>query len=152
MAATIQAGQVPVAHQFFGPQDAEYDVAQQAAVRYEYDPTRAIQLIADLGYGRDADGKFVDSARQPLTVPIWSSGGLDTQVKTMLAAADYCKQIGVDAEPNVVPTQRWNDREYVSSFPAFRLNQQSIGRGFMMNLLSSAAPVRENQFVGANYS
>jgi ABC-type transport system substrate-binding protein len=40
----------------------------------------------------------------------------------------------------------------VANFPAFRLNQQSVGRAFMMNLLSSAAPLRENQFVGANYS
>jgi peptide/nickel transport system substrate-binding protein len=152
MAATIQAGQVPVAHHFFGLQDAEYEVAQQAALRYDYNPQRAIQLIQDLGYGRDADGRFVDSARQPLTVPIWTSGGLDTQVKSMLSAADYWKLIGVDAVPTIVPTQRWNDREYVATFPAFRLNQQSIGRPFMMNLLSSAAPVRENQFVGANYS
>src|SRR5207245_6331291 len=86
MVETIQNGEVPVAHSFFGPQDAEYADSLQAAVRYDYDPRKAVALIQELGYARDADGAFQDSARQPLTVPIWSSGGLDMQVKSMLSA------------------------------------------------------------------
>jgi len=152
MATTIQHGQVPIANSFFPVNTPEYADAEQAAVHYDYDPRKAIQLIEDLGYVRDADGSFRDNANQQLTVPIWTSGGLDEQVKATLSVADYWKQVGIDAEPVVIPTQRASDREYLANFPAFVLHQQSVGRAFMPNLLSSAAPLAENQYVGANYS
>src|SRR5207245_1564920 len=126
MAATIQAGMVPVMHTFFGPGDPEFAQAQQAAVHYDYDPARALQLLQELGYSREADGRLVDSAHQPLTVPIWASSGLDSQTKGMLSTVDYWKQIGIDPQPVVIPPQRIDDREYLATFPAFLLRQQSV--------------------------
>lgn len=152
MADSIQGGHVPLADTFFGPDDVEYAEAQRTAARYDYDPRRAMELIAEIGYTRSGDGMFADATGQKITLPIWTSGGLDVQVKSMFTAADYWQKVGINAEPVVVPTQRWNDPEYVANFPALRLNRQGTGRGFMKNMHSAETPLPENRYTGNNYS
>lgn len=152
MAETVQSGLVPAAHVFLQPKEPDYPAIEGSIVRYEYDPRRAAQLTEGLGYVRGPDGAFQDGAGQRLSAQIWTSGGLDIQVKSMFAVADYWQRIGFAAEPLVVPTQRWNDREYVAAFPAFRLNRQPNSLNSLKNLHSSQTPLPTNSFVGQNYS
>lgn len=152
MADSIQGGLVPLAHAFLGPAERDYHEIQASLVRYDYDPRKATQLVEGLGYARSSDGMLRDASGQKLAVQIWTSGGLDVQVKSMFSVADYWQRIGVSAEPIVVPTQRWNDREYVAAFPAFRLNRQGSTLSFLKNQHSSQTPLPENSFVGQNYS
>ena len=84
-----------------------------------------------------------DASGQQLSVEIWASG----ESKTMIAIADGWRQAGVDANPVVLPPQRWNDREYVANFPGFRTQRQPNGVGKTSSknvgswpLLSSARP------------
>lgn len=46
-----------------------------------------MELISEIGYTRGSDGMFVDGAGQKITMPIWTSGGLDVQVKSMFTSA-----------------------------------------------------------------
>jgi ABC-type transport system substrate-binding protein len=81
-------------------------------------------------------------------VEIWASA----QSKQMIATADGWRQAGIDAEPIVLPQQRWNDREYVARFPGFRMNRQPNAIVDLRRFQGPQAPLPENNFVGLNYS
>jgi hypothetical protein len=70
----------------------------------------------------------------------------------MTATAHGWKELGIDATPVILPTQRWNDREYVAKFPAFRMNRQANEMANLRNFQSVQSPLPENNFVGVNYS
>jgi ABC-type transport system substrate-binding protein len=70
----------------------------------------------------------------------------------MTATADAWRQAGIEAEPIILPPQRWNDREYVAKFPGFRMNRQPNAFVDLRRLQSAQAPMPENNFVGVNYS
>ena len=152
MAETIQAGLVPVAHLFLNPKDPDFERVQGSALRYDFDVRRAAQLIEGLGFSKGADGAYRDGAGQRLAPQIWTSGGLDIQVKSIFAVADAWTRVGVAAEPTIVAPQRWSDREYVAGFPGFRMNRQGNTLLSLKNYASSQAPMPENNFVGANYA
>lgn len=152
MADTIQAGLVPVAHTFLKPREPDFPSVQSDIVRYEYDPRQSARLIEEIGYTRASEGSYRDATGQPLSTEIWTSGGLDIQVKSMFSTADFWRRAGVAAEPTVVATQRWNDREYVAKFPAFRLNRQPNSLSGLRNLQSAQTPLPENNYVGQNYA
>jgi ABC-type transport system substrate-binding protein len=145
---TIQAGVTPVGHSFISPQNPDYPALESSIARYDYDPTQAARLIEELGYVRASDGFYRDAAGRRLSVEIWAS----IQSKQMMATADAWRQIGIEAEPIVLPRQRWNDREYVARFPGFRMNRQPNSIADLRRLQSNQAPVAENNFVGVNYS
>ncbi len=152
MVDTIQAGLIPVAHAFLNPKDPDFPAIQNDAVRYDYDPRQAARLIEEMGQTRAADGLYRDASGQRLTAEIWTSGGLDIQVKSMFSTADQWKQAGVDAEPIIVAPQRWNDREYVAKFPAFRMNRQPNSLTNLKSLQTAQTPLPTNNYVGQNYS
>src|SRR6266540_6753023 len=70
MAETIMAGYSPIAHSVIQPTVPEHAEVQDAAVKYDYDPRRTIQMLEELGYVRGTDNLFHDAAGAPLTVNI----------------------------------------------------------------------------------
>lgn len=125
MADTLQPGNVPLGHSFLSPLEPEWPYVESAIVRYAYDPGRALQLLADLGYSRGADGKLVDRTGQRLAFQIRTSQGDVTQEKAMFASADDWERLGVEVERYLVPPQRARDAEFRATFPAFDLKRQA---------------------------
>jgi peptide/nickel transport system substrate-binding protein len=152
MVDTLQAGLTPVAHSFLAPDEPEYPEVESNIVRYDYDPRRATQLVEELGYSRGADGGFRAANGQRLGVEIRAVTGIEINQKAMFSVADYWQRSGVATETNVVPRARTNDREYIATFPSFQVVRQGSTVSFLTNRVSSAAPVAETNFVGANYS
>ena len=60
--------------------------------------------------------------------------------------------LGIAAEPLLVPPQRITDREYVATFPGFRLMRQPNATASLSRLRSTLTPLPENRFVGSNYA
>src|SRR5439155_26309292 len=52
----LMAGLSQPGHSFIAPDDSLYAEIQASNVRYDFDPRRAAQLVADLGYAKRADG------------------------------------------------------------------------------------------------
>jgi len=148
MVDTMQAGLTDVAHVFLSPRDPEFPNIQPDLVKYDYDPRQAAQLFTEVGYSRAPDGFYRDGSGQRLGVEIWAS----SESKPMIATADYWRQAGIDAEPIILPPQRWNDRVYVANFPAFRMNRQPNTITSLRGFQSLQAPVPETNYVGNNYS
>lgn len=148
---TLQGGLGGVGHAFLGPGEAEYAAVEDSAVKYEYDAARATRMIEALGYSRGSDGLFQDAAGQKLAVEIRSNGERITE-RTLEPLANMWTRLGVSTEPLLVPVQRIADRDYVATYPGFRLMRQPNAVGSLSRVRSNQTPLPENRFVGSNYA
>jgi peptide/nickel transport system substrate-binding protein len=152
MADTLQAGLVPVAHNFLGPSTREWKDVEGSVVRTAYDPRRAAQLIEETGYVRGLDSSYRDASGQRLSVEIRTSQGDDLQEKTLFGAADYWQRIGVGVETMLVTPQQAEGREFRAVFPGFDVKRQPDDLSFLERIHGSKTPLPENNYVGNNYS
>jgi peptide/nickel transport system substrate-binding protein len=148
---SLQGGLGNVADVHIGPAYPEYADVQDSIVRYPYDPRQAAQLFESLGYRRGADGTYRDGSGERLAVELRSNGSPITE-KTIVAVADLWTRLGVATEPNRVPQPQMVDREYVATFPAFRMTRQNGTPDFITRIHSKQIPLPENRFVGPNYA
>jgi peptide/nickel transport system substrate-binding protein len=151
MVETLMHGRSNVAHSMLNPESPEGRAVANRLVRYDYDPRRASDLLAGVGFTRGTDGTLRDSTNTPLGVQILASG--DTQnTRPMHAVADDWKAIGVGVETLDLPRQRAQDREYRATRPSFELRSQQNQVHLITRLHSREVPLPERRYVGINYS
>jgi peptide/nickel transport system substrate-binding protein len=150
MAETINYGLVPMAHHFIYPTLAEAQQTETAIVKYDYNPTRAGQMLEGLGLTRGPDTFYRDQNGQPMRFEIRATSG-EINPKTMAAAADYLQRAGLAVEQVVIPLQLVDDQEYRASFPAFIVNGGSAEDN-LEAWHSSQSRLPENRYRGANRS
>ena len=119
-------------------------------MRQNYDPRQSAQLLEGLGYTKGADGLLRDGAVQRLNLEIRSVTA-ETQQKLTLATVDFWRQIGVDAEPYVIPLQLARDPEQYATFPGAMIVRNPAHLRGLVGLLSNRSPLPENRFTGNNY-
>jgi peptide/nickel transport system substrate-binding protein len=149
---TLQGGMAPIADAFLSPSEPEYATIQRQIVRYTYDPRAAAQGIETLGYARASDGTWRSANGQRLAVEVRAPVTSPVTEKAMLSVANDWQQLGIVAEPVVVPPQRMQDREYFTTFPGFLLVNQPNELVDLQRLRSVQTPLPENSFVGRNYA
>ena len=150
MVDTLQAGFGSVAHSLIPPEEPEFQGVERNVVRYEYDPRKASELVAQLGYVKGPDGVFRDRSNEPLAIEIRTRTQPDQQ-KPMLAAVDYWKAIGLSVNPHTTTAAEAVDRQFRANFPAFEL--AGGGRNTLDGLAEvriSEVPLPSNNYVGAN--
>ena len=152
MADEIQAGMVPVAHSYVSPDEPEYKETEGRAVRYPYDPTRAAQLLEEIGYQRLADGGWRGMDGQRLAMEVRSTASPAIHGKAFFPLVDYWQRLGIDIDPVVIPVQRLADQEYRMTMPTVEMIRFPNGAESVWRLQSSQAPVPENRFNGNNRS
>jgi len=151
MGESLQGGLGAVAHSIQIPEAPEYRAVENSSVRYEYDPRRAVQLIEELGYVAGPDGMFRDAGGARVGVELRNTG-LDIEIKSTLAVADYWQRAGVGTEPLPIPPQRARDREYRATYPAFELVGNSNNLDSLGRIRLSQVPLPSNNYVGVNRS
>ncbi len=139
-----------VAHSILLTNEALFQDGEAAAVRYDYDPRRAADLIEQIGYAKGADGVYRDSRGEVLSVEVQATDEAQN-TKPMFAVADAWKRVGVAGEAAVIPIQRQNDRQYRATFPGFNLQGSTSGVKRIKELTSSQARLPENNYTGRNY-
>jgi peptide/nickel transport system substrate-binding protein len=152
MVDSIQAGLVPVAHNYVNPAEPEYKYVADRAVRYDYDPIRASQEIEALGYTKGADGRFRDASGEKLSMEVRATASLDIHTKSFFPVVDYWQQVGVTIDPVVIPIQRLSDLEYRSTQPTFEVMRHPNGAASVDKLRSIEAPLPERNWSGRNRS
>ncbi len=152
MADTIQAGLVPVAHNYVRPDEPEYEPTNPYVVRYEYDPRRAAQELEGLGFTRGPDGMLLDSSGQRLTMEVRATQSPAIHARSLFPVVDYWQRVGVAIEPVVIPVQRLTDVEYRTTHPSFEIVRYRSGAGRVEQLHGSATPLPTNRFSGTNRS
>lgn len=146
MSDTLTAGYGPVAHSIIPQDHPEYGFVESSIVRYDYDPRRAGQLMAGMGFARGTDGVFRDAAGEPLLLKLQTTTN-DTNQKATLATADAFQRLGLLAEVRVIAPSMvgvWRDRY---NYPGLDLTGQGDGVRGIKNLLhSSGAPLPERNY------
>ena len=148
---SLEGGLSTIAHFYMSPSEPEFSDVQSAAVQYEYDPHKAAQLLEGLGYTKGADGTYHDATGEPLAIQIRSNGEPITQTG-IVPIASMWTQLGIATDPDVLSTQRLNDREYLATYPYFRLMRQGATAISLANFHTSAIPTAETHYVGINYA
>jgi peptide/nickel transport system substrate-binding protein len=152
LADTLYQGLVEVPHSIVGPGHQIYQEVQPVVTRYEYDPRRGAQMIEGVGYARRADGFYHDASGTKLEVSLRTTAGDPAQGGLMFATADRWKRAGVDTDPDVLPLQASQDREFRSNLPGFQVvtantefRVANLGR-----YTSAEASLPENRYAGSN--
>lgn len=148
LANTFQGGLNAVPHGYLSPDVAEHQEIQPSVVKYEYDPRRTAQLVESLGYSRDAEGPYRDSAGQKPVLEARTTT-LSENNKVMLTVVDYWQRAGIGAEPHTVPQARAQEGEYRAAFPGFEIVRGGDGKGILTSLHSSRARLPGNNFRGS---
>ncbi len=148
---SLQGGLGGVGHVLIGPAEPEYPDVKDSVRTYEYDPRRTAQILEAMGYTRGGDGMYRDAAGSRLAVEIRSNGERITE-SAIVPVTNMWNQLGVTTEQVIVPIQRISDREYVSTFPGFRMMRQPNAANSLSRLRSNLTPTAENRYVGSNYA
>jgi len=121
---------------------------QDTLVRYEFDPTRAQQLAAEVGWRRGPDGTFVRANGEPATIQIRSTPG---QEKEIAIVADFWRAAGFGVEERPLSIGESRDQRFVSLFPAF--HYASLPLSFQQDLQrvhGRLCPAEQTNWTGTN--
>jgi len=124
---------------------------QDAAVKYDYDPRRAADMLEGLGYMRGGDNLLHDATGAPLTVNIQTTPE-DHNLKPMYAVADNWQRVGVASDLDPIPPPRQRDIAYRANFPTFNLQMGAGGITRLKELHSYDARLAVNNYRGLNYA
>lgn len=152
MAEALQFGLMPVAHSFLNPRAPEYSLLATAEARYGFDPRRATDLIAEVGYQRGADGLLRDASAQPLSMELRTIDDRGIQEKSLFTIVDAWQRIGITTEGVLIPRQRQPDRPYRATFPALEMVRQGSDLDQPVRAHSAQTPLPENNYSGNNRS
>jgi len=156
MVDTLMYGLSAVAHSWMDPGQAAYkDIEDRLVARYEYDPRKAAQILADLSISRDASGSYQLPAAEgggSLPVEVMVSASQDINVKSMYAVADYWQRLGFNVNRVVQPTQMGGSerRVFEATRKGFFLTRQGADVANLSRFYSSQAPLPENNYIGNN--
>jgi peptide/nickel transport system substrate-binding protein len=125
-----------------------YRQAEDAVVKYDFNPTMTARLLEGLGYSRGQDGNFRDADGQPLTVEIRATEG--DNFPRILVIADQWRNAGVPTDVVQIPRARASDRAYRLSFPAFESGGNYGNFQNLKDLRTSELATEENGYKGRN--
>lgn len=146
---TLYAGQAPVSHTFVPPADPKWSWVQDVAARYDYDPRRAQQLLAAVGW-RLQDGVIRDALGSPVVIPAWSTSG-ENNARELAIIADYWKAAGLSVEQTILSAAQARDFRLRVSFTGVFTTEipldfsQTLGRAY-----GPVCPTEQSGWVGSN--
>lgn len=145
---TVLSGQTSIAHALVGGLHQGVD---DAAVKYEFDPRRASQLMEEMAYRKGSDGIYQDAQGRPLTMEPWGIQEEEVRVKTTLTSEADWRAFGIATRLVMLPATGV-DAPTAATWPA--TITKGVAGGLQAGLFSyfSVSRVRlpENNFQGGN--
>ncbi len=141
-------GQSPVSHSFVTPDDPRWSYVQDVMAKYDFDPRRAQELLAEAGWRTTPDGTIVDPSGARVELIYETSPALQ---RTATITAPYLRAIGLGIEELVLSPADARDVKRVVSFPAIMPTnipltwEQNLGR-----LYGPRCPSEANRWTGFN--
>jgi peptide/nickel transport system substrate-binding protein len=143
-------GTSTVADSVIPTDDPAYPYVKDSIVTYQYDPARAQQTIASLGFVRGADGYFRDAAGETLALKVQSAV---TSGKLTLTVADYLNRVGIKGDGVILQSAVATQPEVRYTYGGLDLVNAPIGSTGIVNyLVSAAAPLPERNYRAPNSS
>lgn len=136
-----------VSNEFVAPGHPLYDAVKGTFDHLAFNPQRARQALADLGYRPGGDGVLIAPGGHRLEFPIW--GGEQTE-KVNAIAQNNLKDVGIDASVNVISRALNRDLEFRASRPGVEAHVRAVADGFLTEVESAQIPTAQNRYVGEN--
>ncbi len=108
----VYSGLVQVAHSWVAPGTSGFDVIDAQTTKYAYDPTRALQYLAELGIQKGADGQLRDATGEVFTLPFSTTIGNQERESMQATIASYWKDLGFSVPIQNVTLQVQGDPNY----------------------------------------
>jgi peptide/nickel transport system substrate-binding protein len=129
-----------------------YAALEQTVAKYPFDPRRAQQLLAEIGYPKAPDGVYTSptEGRFRLEVRGVSSG---SEERDTTIVADQLREAGFDPTILLLPSSaRSVDDKMKGTFPALTLNNNTLSRRDLGldKWLSARIGSPENDWIGGN--
>lgn len=149
MAEAMNDGLTPGAHTFIPSGEAAYAVLERRGfMKYEYDPSRALQLFGDAGYIQQG-GALRNTAGEVMRADL-SASAQGSNVEEITALAGIWARLGIASD--IIPNTGRGD-----AFDEFRAKFRGgfmwpgVGSSNPTAMLSSRAPNEQNRWKGNNY-
>jgi peptide/nickel transport system substrate-binding protein len=142
----LDAGKGQVAYTMASPGLPYYPELDRAVLKHPYDPRRAQELMAEVGWTKGADGFFVDAAGNKFTIEVASSAGGKNEQEASVYV-DSLRRAGFDAFQYITPVAQVDDNETRVTRGGLSLRGQ--GHEYD-NYISSAIPGPDNRWRGNN--
>lgn len=149
LAEAVSAGLSPATDIFLPPNDPLHAQAQQVIARYPYDPTRALALLAEAGWTRQAD-RLMNGLGERFKLDVRTTQGTTNQTEAAIIAADLSR-LGMEMTESVVPASRIRDSEYRIKFPGLNTTALSIDNpGTLRRAVGAECPDPARRYSGGN--
>jgi len=134
---------------FIPAADARGPIVGQPFSRYVYNPTKAAQDLADGGWTRAADGRFLDRSGRPVSVEIRAGSPSDQSVVTVMG--DAWRKIGIAVTENIGPnTFGTTYGPDVVQWTGLQLTGRGAAEIALSQFQTRQIPRAENRWTGQN--
>jgi peptide/nickel transport system substrate-binding protein len=151
LADTLLHGYTVPAHSFIAPDHPEARVAERVVRKYEYDPARALQLLADAGWTRGPDGLLRSASGERFDLESRTTETLHGQQEAQIVNG-FWRQVGVNTALEIIPRARQQDQEYRAKFPGANLGNTNSMPDGMTNWVTANIPSDATRWRGRNRS
>jgi peptide/nickel transport system substrate-binding protein len=93
MVRTLFQGRQPVSHTYFAPKHFAYNTNVK---KYNYDPARARQLLAEAGFTAGSDGILRDASGKRFEMSIMTTSGNAVREQVQQIMKEQLRQVGID--------------------------------------------------------
>jgi peptide/nickel transport system substrate-binding protein len=150
LADVVSGGASPVAETLVAPADPLYPRVQQAIISYPFDRTRALALLAEVGWTRSPAGALVDSRGEQFAIEYLTSRVSDNVTEMEIIGNDLAA-IGFNVA-QVAYAQRSRTNEEEASFPGLfftPIRNMQVPEG-LSEFTTDQCPTAERRFIGNN--
>jgi peptide/nickel transport system substrate-binding protein len=146
MVESITYGLSPIADHWISPISKWRPAVEGAAPRYDYDPARAQQMLADAGWTRGADGFLVHTATgERFETDLWNRFQFQ---RDQAILADFWKVVGIQVNIKQLPVVR--DRELEAKIVGGQIHDQTIRDYAIGRLRTADISAPANRYNGRN--
>lgn len=146
----LYAGKAQVYYYWLSDDDPAYAAVDRAVPKHEYDPPRALALLAEAGWTRGADGQLRSAAGELFHLSVLSQNE-DIDQQQAQIVADNWKSIGIVPEVRVLTSGQQRDGEFRTKFGGVAYNNRPLGYDTMV-WTRGQIPGPENRWRGNNYA
>ncbi|MBM2812935.1 MAG: hypothetical protein HW416_3694, partial [Chloroflexi bacterium] len=142
-------GQSPVSQTFIPPDDARWDWVKDVVSTYDYDPRRAQELLAEVGWRKAADGAMVNASGERASFVLETTGGALQRIGTIVS--DNWRATGLGVDEVVLSPGEARETRRIAQFPAVMTSSIPLSFEFNLERLHNRrCPTEQNRWTGAN--
>jgi peptide/nickel transport system substrate-binding protein len=126
-----------------------YPVVERAVTKYPFDPRRAEQLMAEVGFTKQVDGFFTSPSEGRFSSEFKVIQGAQNEAERTIMASVW-RTVGFDVQEAVLPAAQALDGQVRATFPGMFTSAAPPGENPLQTFGTAGTPRPENRWNGSN--